>query len=472
MMDTAFSSTPKRFLSRYSILFKLAVIGFLVLVMLIPLSMVESQLRDRLERHKDAIQEINGTWGTEQDIIGPILKVPYVLRTKTIQQKEIDGKMQPVEVEKTSIDYAFFLPRNLEISGKIEPKKLHRGIYDAVVYQTRCEFSGTFDFSGITELKIDPKDIHWEDAQLCVRVSDLRGTSERIPLQFGNATPTFLPGSLIPGSPNGIHAPLNGIEPADHLGASYPFSFALSLNGSDVLAFAPLGEETKVRLASPWPDPSFSGKFLPSKREVRPDGFTAEWNLSYYGRSYPQQWTQSQTVESLSSSTFGVKLVAPVDNYRQTERTIKYASLLILLVFTAYFLFEAMAKLKIHPFQYILVGAAICVFYLGILALSEFCSFSKSYAASSFAAWAMISLYTLSVLKSGRKTLIISVILAILQSSFYVMTQLQDYSMILGTALLFVSLAAVMFFTRRLDWYNDAENQPAESAGIPPKHSL
>lgn len=457
MLDTAFLPTLKRFLSRFSILFKLAVIGFLLLLMCIPLSMVESQLRDRLSRRNTAIQEINTTWGAAQELIGPILKLPYLLHTKVAQQKVIDGKMQTVEVEKTSIDYAYFLPGNLEIVGKVEPQKLHRGIYESIVYQARCEFSGMFDLSGIAELKIDPKDVRWEEAQLCMRASDLRGASERIPLQFGGATSTFLPGSDISGSPSGIHAPLKGLESVSQSATPCPFSFTLSLNGSETLAFAPVGRETKVRLSSPWPDPSFYGKFLPSTREVRTDGFSASWNLSYYGRNYPQQWTQAQTIESLSSSTFGVKFMAPIDNYRQTERTVKYASLFILLMFTAYFLFEVMAKLKIHPFQYILIGAAICVFYLGILALSEFYSFGCSYAESAFAAWAMISLYTRSVLKSGRKTVIISVILAILQAYFYLMTQLQDYSMVFGTAMLFVALASVMFVTRRLDWYNNTQ---------------
>ena len=467
MSDIAFLPTLKRFLSRFSILFKLAVIGFLLLLMCIPLSMVESQLSDRLNRRNNAIKEINATWGASQEIIGPILKLPYVLRTKIAQQKDIDGKMQTVEVEKTSIDYAFFLPRNLEILGKVEPQKLHRSIYEAIVYQARCEVSGTFDFSGLAELKIDPKDVRWQEAQLCMRVNDLRGASERIPLQFGGVTSTFLPGSDISGNPSGIHAPVKGLESASQPSAPYTFSFALSLNGSETLAFAPVGTETKVRLSSPWPDPSFYGKFLPSERDVRPEGFTASWNLSYYGRNYPQQWTQNQAIESLSVSTFGVKLMAPVDNYRQTERTVKYATLFILLMFTAYFLFEVMAKLKIHPFQYILVGAAICVFYLGILALSEFCSFSWSYAASAFAAWAMISLYTRSVLKSGRKTLIISAILAILQASFYVMTQLQDYSMIFGTVMLFVAIASVMFVTRRLDWYDNIQESTDASSQAP-----
>ena len=457
MAETAFLPTLKRFLGRFSILFKLAVIGFLLLLMCIPLSMVESQLRDRLSRRNDAIREINDTWGASQEIIGPILKLPYVVRTKIAQQKIIDGKMQTVDVEQTSLNYAFLLPSSLEILGKVEPQKLHRGIYEAIVYQARCEFSGTFDFSGLAELKIDPKDVRWEEAQLCMRASDLRGASERIPLQFSSATSTFLPGSDISGSPSGIHAPVKGLESASQSLAPCAFSFTLSLNGSETLSFAPVGTETKVRLSSPWPDPSFYGKFLPSSRDVRPEGFTASWNLSYYGRNYPQQWTQNQTIESLSASTFGVKFIAPVDNYRQTERTVKYATLFILLMFTAYFLFEVVAKLKIHPFQYILVGAAICIFYLGVLALSEFYSFRLSYVASAFAAWAMISLYTCSVLKNGRKTLIVAAILAILQAYFYVMTQLQDYSMIFGTLMLFVALASVMFVTRRLDWYNNTE---------------
>jgi hypothetical protein len=151
--------------------------------------------------------------------------------------------------------------------------------------------------------------------------------------------------------------------------------------GSEGIFFAPFGVQNETTLKSTWADPGFRGAFLPAERSVRPDGFDAKWKVSYYGRDYPQSWTSRTgnerfTTQAVSNSLFGAQFLSILDAYRYVERSIKYGVLFLVLVFTAFFLFEVTARQKIHPFQYLMVGAALCLFYLLLLSISEFIGFS------------------------------------------------------------------------------------------------
>jgi inner membrane protein len=216
------------------------------------------------------------------------------------------------------------------------------------------------------------------------------------------------PGTQIDGLHAGLHADLPTTGNVTTPNVGHTFSIEFALNGSGTLAFAPLAVQTSVRLKSPWADPSFTGAFLPTEREITPAGFNALWKIPYYGRDYSQQWTclsdqASLNADKIEPSCFGVDLVTPVDSYRSVERATKHGALFITLLFTAFFLFEVLASLRLHALHYLLVGAALCLFYLGLLSLSEFIPF--------------------------------------------------------GTAALFTVLAVVMFATRKVDWSN--QSRPA-----------
>jgi inner membrane protein len=235
------------------------------------------------------------------------------------------------------------------------------------------------------------------------------------------------------------------------------FRMTLGLKGSEGIRFAPVGRQNGVKLASAWPDPSFQGAFLPAERRVAADGFEASWEVSWYGRSYPQQSTDQGkgpgfTADAVEPSLFGVDFVAPVDAYRMVERATKYGVLFIALIFTAFFLFEVLSALRIHTIQYTLVGAAMCLFYLAVLSLSEFIRFACAYWAGALASALLIVLYSLKMLRSGKRTVIVAAALLVIYAYLYVVLQLQDYSLLLGTAGLFVVLGIVMYSTRNMDW--------------------
>ena len=444
-------ATPLR---RFASTFKLAFVGALALLLLIPLSMVRTQLSERRVRRNEALLNITGSWGDSQTLIGPVLVVPYRIPVKAQRERLVDGRYKTVEETTWTTAQACFLPTNLSVTGTLAPSVLHRGIYEAAVYRGSLALAGTFAPPDFSEWKIDPTNILWEDASVLLSVSAPRGLSDALALRLGGTTLPLTPGSALAGFSNPLRARLS----ASAFDPAKPTAFALdvTLNGSDALRIAPVGMQTQVTLDSTWADPSFQGAFLPVQREVTPAGFKAVWQVSYYGRGIPQAWTSGESMnaaEGLARSAFGVSLVTPVDCYRQVERALKYGILFIVLLFTGFFLFETLAQLRIHTLQYLLVGAALCIFYLSLLALSELLPFGYAYLASAGSAAALVTGYSAAVLGSRLRALVIALELALIYGFLYITLQLQDYALAFGSAGLFAALAVVMYTTRRVNWY-------------------
>jgi len=448
------------FLKRCATPFKMAGVAVLILLLLIPLDMVRSVLRERLGRRNEAVTDITSSWGRDQKLVGPVLIVPYRYAAKSWrEQPGAGGKFENVEVVDMVTANAYFLPTNLVISGDVQPMQLRRGIYQAVVYTGKLQFTWEFARPDFSRLRVKAEEVLWEDAMVAFAIPDLRGVKEALHLKWGEKSYPLSPGGKLGGFQSGVQS---GIFAAvgDVRGGEtpIPFQLDLSLNGSGGLNFAPLGAQTRVTLASPWADPSFFGTFLPAERKVTRDGFEATWQVSYYGRNFPQQWT-SQTPEpcltpsGVEASLFGVNFLSGIDAYRNTERAIKYGALFIVLIFAAFFLFELLAALRIPAFKYAIVGAALCLFYLGLLSLSEFIPFGLAYLASAGSTTLLICFHSARMLKSGGRTFIVAGLLAGIYGFLYVALQLQDYALLLGTGGLFAVLAAVIWFTRKIDWY-------------------
>ena len=217
----------------------------------------------------------------------------------------------------------------------------------------------------------------------------------------------------------------------------------------------PLGGETRVQLSSPWPSPSFDGAFLPSERSVGEKGFDAQWYVLSLNRGYGQRWIRGQ-VESYTflDSVFGVELMIPVDTYLKSLRSVKYGILFVLLPFLIFFLFEVVGSRRVHPFQYLLVGLAVCLFYLLLVSVSEHLSFDWSYLLAGVATTALITFYSSAVLAARRRTWIMSLVLASGYLFLYAALKSEDYALLIGSLGLFVILAGVMVLTRRINWYS------------------
>ncbi|MGE5355157.1 MAG: cell envelope integrity protein CreD [Deltaproteobacteria bacterium] len=429
---------------KYNIYFKVAIIMIIGLILLIPAQMIRGLVYERELRQKEAINEVSSKWGKEQTLTGPFISIPF---TKYIKETDkANGTEKVVHVK----DYIHILPSELKIEAKMNPEQRNRGIYDIVVYNSKVKLKGKFP-------KIDPKEydvpvgnIQFDKAYLTMGITDLRGIEEQVKLNWNSENYLFNPGVLsydIAGS--GINSGIT-IIPSDS--SVYSFSFDLDIKGSQFLYFTPVGKITDLDVSSSWKNPSFTGAFLPDDREVSESGFTAHWNILHLNRNYPQSWTGNKYMTG--ESVFGVDLLLPVDNYQKTTRAIKYAILFICFTFLVFFFIEVLNKVFIHPVQYILVGIALIVFFTLLLSISEHMSFNLAYIVSAIATLLLIALYIKAILKNSNLTILISSILFLLYSFIFIIIQLQDYALLIGSIGIFLILALVMYYSRKIDWYN------------------
>jgi inner membrane protein len=416
---------------------RLFIIGVLSLVLLIPALMIQGLITEREQRRDSAVFEVSYKWGRPQVIAGPILTVPY---KKLIKDEK--GNLTPV------VEYAHFLPEQLSIDAELFPEIRYRGIYEVILYNSKLQLRGNFAPLDFNQFSILAENILWKDSFLALGLGDLKGIREAVKIKFNDAEFIANPGIE---SKDVLEI---GISVKPKLSASserYEFAIDLDLNGSGTISFVPVGKETNVKISSQWGNPSFGGEFLPIERQVQSNHFNAEWKVLHLNRNYPQQWLGSR--HKIMDSSFGVELLLPIDEYQKTMRTAKYAIMFIALTFLAFFLTEVLNKKAIHPIQYILIGLALILFYTLLLSFSEHIKFNSAYLLSSLAVIALVTAYTKSVLSNHLATAIIAGILIVLYGFLYIILQLQDHALLLGSVGLFIILAIVMYVTRKIDWF-------------------
>jgi inner membrane protein len=425
-MDNVLST----FWNRNKIILKSFLIGFLILLLLIPQYFIQNLVSERQERQKTAVSEVSGRWAGSQTITGPVIALPY------LGMSDSGGKVAK--------KYAFFLPDRLTIHSHIVPEKRHRGIYQVMVYTTELQIDGAFGSLQTGGLGIPMDNVLWNEAAVFLNISDLRGLQAEVRLRLDGTDLDMVSAKL---ANYQFKSALSAILPSRTPGN---FSLTMKLKGSGDLQFSPAGKTTVVEATSSWPNPSFTGNYLPDLRTVKDSGFVASWNVLYLNRPYPQQWKDERY--DLDASAFGVQLIVPVDAYQQTTRSVKYAILCILFTFTAFFLIELIYARAIHSLQYLLAGAALCVFYTLLLSFSEYLGFPAAYGVASLATIVLIVLYLQSVLQSVTMAVFVGCLLTLLYGFIFVLIQLEDYALLVGSIGLFLCLAAVMYFSRKIKW--------------------
>lgn len=450
-----------------SIMIKLLSIGILSLILLIPASLIEELIYERQQRADEAMDEVADKWSGAQTISGPFLVIPY--RKQEVIDLGKEGKQTREYEEK-----AFFLPNKLDVKGDIKPQILHRGIFDAVVYESDLQMHSSFSRPDFKTLSIPEDMVLWNKAYMVFGVTDLRGIQDSLIFTMGGSPVESEPsndigiavtsdltgdsrsydavGSDDPLSNNGITAKLSWNSTEDFVG---DVNIRVNLKGSKRLHFIPAGKTTSVHLAGNWNNPSFGGEFLPNVRQVTEDGFSASWEVLHFNRPFPQQWTEKEQV--LSGADFGVKLLIPVDQYQKSMRTAKYGILIILLTFMALFLVEITQKIRIHPFQYILIGAALIIYYTLLLSLSEHIGYNLAYIISSVATVALIGAYSRSFFSDLKLSILFCTLLVIFYLFIYVIILQQDFSLLIGSVGLFVIIGTLMYFSRQVRWYKDTQ---------------
>lgn len=428
--------------------FKIGGIVLIALLLLIPTGMIKSIIYEREQTQREAIDEVSEKWGGEQTLQGPVLTIPY-----TRYVKEID-KATAKETLVQITERLHVLPSKLDIQASVKPDRRHRGVYEIVVYNSALHVSGEFTKLDFKDLEAKGHSFKFNEATLNAGIDDLRGIEKQIVLNWEGKKLPFNPGvSNQDIFYSGINAKVSISPTDDHL---YRFSFDVELKGSQQLYFTPVGKETDVVLNSDWQTPKFDGAFLPDEHKTDKAGFKAHWNVLNLNRNYPQSWTGSSY--KLRDSSFGVDLKLPVDNYQKSHRSIHYAILFIGLTFLVFFFIEIFQSSGIHPIQYILVGIALVVFYTLLLSISEHIQFNGAFLLSALATVILISSYVRAILRSLKMSLFIAGLLSMLYIFIFVIIQLEDLALLIGSIGVFIILGLVMYFSRKIDWYNLNQN--------------
>lgn len=458
----------RSFFGRYALGIKIALVGFLTLLLLIPLSMIESLIRERKSSHQEAVVDITSKWGREQTITGPLLVVPY---------------METVEENRKKIDVLrnlLVLPDRLSVEAKTAVETRKRGIYDASVYGSEMAVSGEFDLSALKKSMVDESKILWDETRVILGLSDLKGIKETVVLQSNGHKINFESGlpveDLLVGGASGIavaeeygnsssisysntifqvgvNAKLDSAMLASlSMEKKMPFSIDLKINGSQGMYITPVGKSTSVNMQSDWATPKFDGEFLPAHREVETDGFIAEWKVFDLNRSYGQvvKADNQNAINQMAGSRFGVQFIQSVDQYQQNMRSVKYAILIILLTFVVVFFIELLQKKSVNPFQYLLVGVALVLFYSLLLSMSEVWGFNKAYVISALMTTVLITIHMVSILKNRKQGFLIGALLAFLYIFIFILIQMESYALLVGSLGLFAILAVIMYFSKKV----------------------
>lgn len=440
-----------------SITARMLMIGFLIIILLIPLTYIESLIRERSERQKSVVNEINQKWGNEVLLYGPILKVPYKTYTEKLLTNSETQKVTKETISHTN--YAYFFPEELAIKSEINPEIKKRGIYKTSVYKSDMNISGFFTKPNFTNLEVEDKDVLWEKSTIIIKTSNLKGINNHVEISLNSNSYAFVPkyeeqikNNLINNNKTLHKLETSYLQKEDiTLNNKQNFSIELTISGSQQFNIIPIGKQTNLNIKSNWKTANFIGEFLPfNSDKITEDGFDAKWKILHINRPFSQEYIKY--LPNLNEFAFGVNFKIPIDEYQKSERSAKYGFLVIALTFLIFFLIQSISKINIHPFQYLMIGLVLTMFYTLLISISEHSNFFNAYLIASFSVIVLITLYSKSILKTFKFPLFIGVSLVALYSFIFVIIQLESYALLVGSLGLFAILSAIMYASRKIEW--------------------
>lgn len=428
---------------------RLVGLGALILVLLIPLAMIESRVGERGQRRDQAVASVEQSWGSAQSLVGPLLRLPY--RVVTVER---DGAKT---WEKVRSGWLVVSPQRLDAQAALDTEVRRRGIFEVPVYRAAITLRGEFRLPDLSGLALPLAAVDFGHAELLIGLSNPASLAADHGVTLDGAVLVLEPSALTLGA-QGVHAHVPNGAARELLEQGLPFEIALDLRGSRAFHLAPVARETTLSLRSNWAHPSFQGAGLPNRSEISSQGFSASWSMSHLGRGYPSAWLdaagQDQAVprEQVDGSAFGVELVVPVDPYRMAERIAKYGALLLLLSFAAIWVMELLGGKPLHAIQYLLLGAALCLFGLLQLALAEHLGFAIAFVIAAIAVIGQAAWYARVATGSTRRAAVLGGVLGAWFAYLYVVLQAEDLAFLLGALALFAALSGVMWATRKVEW--------------------
>ena len=444
---------------------RLLLVGLVAVALIVPLMAVYALVRDREGQSQQAQASITAGWGGPQVVSGPVLAIPY-LRDETVTENTGNGAVTRTRQVRAEL---YLAPANQTVRTTIEPETRSYSIYRSVIY--RAALTGTARFRLPAELGIDGlrrEALLLDQAELRFGVSDPRGLQQDARVTADREPVALQPGKGVASSgSSGFHGKL------DWDGESLDVAWSYGLRGSYGIALVPRGGETRWEVTSPWPHPSFGGSFLPDKREVSDKGFSAAFGITNLALGQALAVTadpgpprafetadpyMSETAMTDRASVGGpamaasIALTDPVDLYSRVDRSVKYGFLFIGFTFLAFFMFDVVGGARVATAEYLLTGAGLVLFFVLLLAFAEVIGFTLAYLLASVAIIGLLTAYSAAVLKSRRRAGFIGALLVGLYATIYTLLSLEALSLVIGSVLLFVALAGVMYATRNVDW--------------------
>ncbi len=442
----------------------LMVLGLMALIG-IPLAMIQATISERMQYHDEAVRSIAADSVREQSIIGPVLVLPYTDEYE--EEVEVgDAKTPKTKIVTRSLNKRqYVFPNDLIIKGSIDTDKRYRGIHKVLVYTGQYALSGDFTLPKLADLPRDTVKSRITLAKpfVALSIEDVRGIRNLPKINWDGKPFEFEQGSGLQSHTSGMHATLADNPLSAPVNIKFAFDFGL--DGIERQHFSPVGKNNVVNIKSNWPHPQFTGRFLPSpkNRIVDDNGFNVNWNISSLATNAQQQLLKMERggVEGDKNAKAGVSeldyfsvgFIEPINIYSQADRATKYGLMFIALTFAAFFVFEVLKRLPIHPVQYLLVGMALVIFFLLLLSLSEKLAFWLAYLLASSGCIVLIGFYLSHVLHDRLRGLVFASALTLLYGVLYGLLNSESNALMMGSILLFAVLAGIMVATRKVNWY-------------------
>jgi inner membrane protein len=444
--------------------FKLILAIIVAGALTVPLFSIYLLSYDRQSQQREATSSITAGWGGPQVMAGPLLVIPYRANaTETVVQNgQTVTRSSEVTKELT------LAPEVVELSTDLRPDVRKRSIYQAVVYDASVSGRARFALPpDLAESGVDPARMDMSRAELRFGLSDPRGLGANPRVTAAGRPLRMLPG----GGSSGGRGFFAWVDATSINGRPMLVDFAYYFRGNAAVSLAPQAGDTRWAVKSTWSNPSFGGDFLPTARAVSAKGFDATYRVGNLalGRSLvstgdrgssnlvdkvpsPTPESSAPAANADMAQTASISLIQPVDLYSEVNRAIKYGFLFIGFTFLALLMFDVIGGVSVSTVEYLLMGAALVLFFVLLLAFAEVIGFTLAYVLASAAIAGLNTAYSAAVLGSWQRAGFIGALLVGLYAVLYVLLSLEAYSLLIGALLLFAALAGVMYGTRRIDW--------------------
>lgn len=445
---------------------KLLLIGALIIGLLIPKYLVIDLVQERKAYSQQVNTEVARNWGGSQHLAGPFLVIPY---WETVSEK-VDNKIVSTVVKR----HVLINPQALKVDGVLSTDRKYRSLYEVILYSGKLDISGSFTLPPLAEMEIKPDELLLQEAYLSFLIGDAKGVQKADAIEVNGVSYAFRPStkgiavsgvasansepgarySIANAEPGDVQSSgMHALLPVQDMTMPLDFRFSLGLKGSNQFRVAPVAKNTRVHLRSGFPDPVFAGNFATdSGSRVSASGFDAQWTVSEFQRNIPAFLKNAQTVD-LQNASFGVDISAQVDNYTKSERAAKYMALIIAFTFLVVFVTEIVNGLRIHIFQYTLIGLAIVIFFTLLLSIGEYLAFDYAYLIAAIAVIGLVSAYAMAIFRHRKSIWTLFGSLSGMFLFMYMIIQMEKYSLITGSIGVFLALAMTMYATRKIQFF-------------------